>query len=477
MPISKSYQDQFRIFIFDEDLIRSEHYTEPFRNQGYSVATFSNREHLLETLNTQIPHIFLLFYQPLNLGFREIISKVRGQSDEVEIILLGSNEFWPGIKNLLQKDMINDFWSWPMASPESLQLRVDQVIEKIVFKYIAEQRTEETKQIVEAIDEVKSAQKFQAKTPSALVDYYNLPSEASTEAELIDQFISNLKSTYENSDFIYLKNYYVRDQLIVMKTSFSKETYFGGQTIPMKNEMIAEDRGNEFTELKEDLGKIFAVQDFVVVPLEFSEQIYGFIMAVHFPESAEPHLIRAARYASLSLRNIELEKSEKPDMIQRHTGLEIMKDNYYSAISREISRSRRIQKPVSMILAHIQFAVEHDKEKAEFIKILNDNLRIYDGFAQISQNEIAIILPHCSSQDAAIKAERIRRMVLHRGMTTQNTPLRICFGVTEFPSLSSDTDQMVMDVKAACDQVLASGNNKVCLFTAPADHEPEFTLL
>ena len=85
-------------------------------------------------------------------------------------------------------------------------------------------------------------------------------------------------------------------------------------------------------------------------------------------------------------------------------------------------------------------------------------------------------MPHCDYESAAIKAERIRRMILNRGMKTQNTPLRLCFGVTEYPRLSPDSDQMLLDAEKACQQVLASGNNKVCLYTAPQGYEPEFNI-
>ena len=83
-------------------------------------------------------------------------------------------------------------------------------------------------------------------------------------------------------------------------------------------------------------------------------------------------------------------------------------------------------------------------------------------------------MPHCDFENGAIKAERLRRLILNQSMQTQNTPLRCCFGVAEFPRLSEDTDSLLDAAKAACDQVLTSGKNKVCLYTQKEGFEPDF---
>ena len=474
MSIVNTYKEQFRIFSYDEDVSRSQLVTELFRSQGYNFSTFNNREVLLETIETQIPHIFVLYYQPLNMKFREVLSKIRSQSSEVEVILLGSNDFWPGIRSLMNSGLVNDFWSWPVASKEVMQVRVDKIIEKTIYKYIAEQRSDETSKIVQALDKIQvESSGFEKKEVDA--DIFNLPTDSKTEGRLIEDLITNLKDNHPKSDFVYIKNYHVKSQLLVLRTSFCKESYYRGQSIAISNELLKEDGERDFENVKTLLKETFSSDDFQLQQVKFADQIYGFIMAINFSPQLDRYLQKAARYVSLSLRNLQLETTDvKP--IKASYDLEVPSQDFVKELSCEVSRARRISKPVSVIMAHIEFTADDEKEKREIFKLLSEHLRVYDFFSQVSENQIAIVLPHCDYQNAAVKAERLRRMVLNRGMKTQNTPLRLCFGVSEYPRLSSDTDQMIQDVESACRQVLASGNNKVCLFTAPAGFEPEFTV-
>ncbi|MCJ8275517.1 MAG: diguanylate cyclase [Bdellovibrionales bacterium] len=408
------------------------------------------------------------------MKFREVLSKIRSLSEEVEVILLGSNDFWPGVRSLIQSGLVNDFWSWPVASKEVLQMRVDKVIEKTIFKYIAEQRSEETQKIVSALDKVQSqATGFQRTSPE--VDIFNLPSDATTEARLIEDLVDNLKDNHPKSDFVYIKNYRAKSQLLISRTSFCKETYYRGQSLPMSEEQLKEDSERSFTDVRALLAETFSAEEFQLQPISFAGQTFGFIMAINFSENMERYLQRASRYVSLSLRNLQLETAE-PQKQETYYGNEVTKSSFFAELSKEVSRARRISQPVSLILTHFEYATDHEKQRKEVVELIQDHLRIYDFFSLIEGNRIAIVLPHCDYENAAIKAERMRRIVLNLGMKTQNTPLRLCFGVCEYPRLSPDSDSLLMDVERACEQVLASGNNKVCLFTAPAGFEPEFQI-
>ena len=130
--------------------------------------------------------------------------------------------------------------------------------------------------------------------------------------------------------------------------------------------------------------------------------------------------------------------------------------------------------PVSLIVSQIEYVGDDTADFDKAFQIIKNNLRNYDFMTQLETNQVAIVLPHCRYEDAAIKAETIRRQLVARGLKTQNTPLRLCFGVSEYPSLSPDSDSMIEDAKRACRQVLASGKNKVCLYTTEEEFVPEF---
>ncbi len=108
MSIIETYKSDFKIVTYDENIVRGEKLHEDLKNRGYNHRTFSGCDLFYESLKTELPHVLLLYYQPLNLKFHEMIQKVRNMSCEVDIVVLAGHEFWPGIQNLLKSGLISD---------------------------------------------------------------------------------------------------------------------------------------------------------------------------------------------------------------------------------------------------------------------------------------------------------------------------------------------------------------------------------
>ena len=101
MSIVDLYKKEFKVHFLDEEIKRSEAVVEHLKKKDFSVELFSSRGLFLESLKTDLPHIFILFYQPLSMKFRELLKEVRAASDEVQVVLLASKDFWPGVQNLM----------------------------------------------------------------------------------------------------------------------------------------------------------------------------------------------------------------------------------------------------------------------------------------------------------------------------------------------------------------------------------------
>lgn len=473
MLMVDTYKKEFIIYCYDEDLNRSEQVNDGLQKSGFNVLVFNSRGLFLEAVEQKLPHIIFLYYQPLNLKFHDLLKKIRAISSEVEVVILGSNEFWPGIQSVIKNGMADDFWNWPTADLAVLNLRLHRVIEKTIYKYIAEQRGEQVEGIVRRLEELKPQDGFQVKAPNEIHDVLNLLTiKQGSETNIIEDLITQLKSGFANSEFIYLKNYQARSQLLVMRTSFSGQNYFRGESIPFSQESLRADSSTCLNSLRNVIAETFQCEDFVIQPVELAEDFYGFIIAVNFQSIS--YLQRTAKYLGIALRNNRLETTEaKPDL-DRDLELEVTPRQFPLVLSREVSRARRLKQPVSMIIAHMEFVNDSEKEVETAVELIKRNLRSYDVICKLPDQRIAIVLPHCQYEDSAIKAETLRRQIVARGLKTQNTPLRLCFGVSEFPSLSADSDALIEDTKKACAQVLVSGKNKVCLYTAQEGFEPEY---
>lgn len=466
MSISKAYRDQFLITIYDEDVIRSEKVQKTLSDQGFQVHTYHSRGLLMESWQRQLPHLFITYYQPLSLKFRELLDKLREHSAEVHVVVMGGAEFWPGVSKLLQDGRANDFWVWPPADMDVLALRVDQAIAPILYRYLAESKNPLAETLMNKINVIEATQSLQMRTQSLQWSANpELSEHASSEPELIRDLMDRLKSQFDRSEFLYLKNYPARSQLLVTHSSFAQAPYFRGQNFSFHGDSTKDSLDQRFGALRITLAEAFHSDEFVFQPVELGTEFYGILVAFHFDDVS--FLQKTTRLLAMHLRHMKSElRHAQP--VEQWNELVVTASELPLLLSKEVLRAREIAQPVSMIHLHCE-SIEFDaREQEALIDLVSTQLRPYDYLAVESRDALLIVLPHCSYENAAVKAETLRRLIVARGLKTQNTPLRLCLGVSEFPSLSEDSDQLREDAKKACTQVLVSGKNKVCLHTPEA---------
>ena len=465
MSIVETYKKEFRIYGLDEDLNRGEKLQGLFgalgkgSRQGFNFQLFNSPLLFLEALKNAPPHVVLLHYQPLNLSFRENLRKIKEVSHEVEVVVLGGHEFWPGIHSLIQSGLVNDSWLWPMPGTEALGLRLERLIEKNIYKFIAEQRSPESQQIAEKLEALQTTLSEPKET--LLSEGFFSPllnQDHGHELGLIEEMISHLKASFPESEFIYFKNYQVKNQLLVTRTSFSSGNSFRGQWVPLNEGFMEENPEQELHQIRELIKEKFSCQDFLMEPVNWGGQFFGLIMAVHAEQT--PFLSWTAKYLSLSLRNLALENLDQETGLETDLEMEVKKNQLALHLSTEMSRARHLKSPLCLLLAYMEFVEEEGSYLPQTLEFMKDHLRPYDSLCRLNPNQIALVLPHCSYENGAIKAEMIRRELLK----TQMPPLRLCFGVNEFPSFCSDSDSLLEGAKQACQQVIVSGENKVCLY-------------
>ena len=470
MSIIETYKSDFKIVTYDENAIRSEKFHEALKNRGYNHRAFSSCDLFYELLKVELPHVLLLYYQPLDLEFHKMIQRVRKMSHEVDIVVLAGHEFWPGIQNLLESGLINDSWSWPLPDERTLSLRLNQLIEKMIFKFIAEQRSEETARIISKLENLKEHKTRQKPVKNLEFDSFDFNGEQNTtEIEVINQLMGILKGNASQSEFVYLRNYPARSRLLVMGTSFSDEKHFRGYQISFSQEDFKKDEKQVLEDLNQNLKEIFSWENFVVEPVELAGDLYGFVVAFHF--NSMTFLKKMVRYLSVHLRNIRLEKAQKKPEIDGRLEQEIKPGQFPLVLFSEVSRSRRLKSPVSLVVCHLDFVSNQSQTVTKNFEFIKTRLRSYDLISRLDKNKIGLILPHCSFEDAAIKAEKIRRQLMNRDLKENS---RLCFGVSEFPRLSANSDSLFWDARKACSQVLGAGKNRVCLYSADKGFQPEF---
>lgn len=161
----------------------------------------------------------------------------------------------------------------------------------------------------------------------------------------------------------------------------------------------------------------------------------------------------------------------------------VNREEILASLKREIARSERDTKPVTVILAdldnfkQINDSLGHaagDSVLKEVAERLRSDLRTYDLVGRYGGEEFLLILPNCSLQTGARRADEIRGLVARNPVTTtfEKIPVTISMGVTcaDFTNLVT-TESVLLDADRALYTAKRGGRNRVESFTpTKAEH-------
>jgi diguanylate cyclase (GGDEF)-like protein len=120
--------------------------------------------------------------------------------------------------------------------------------------------------------------------------------------------------------------------------------------------------------------------------------------------------------------NIEASYHEEIYRLMTVDGLtQIFNKRYFTeTLEREVNRSARYERPLSLVLMDIDFFKRHNDELGhvagdallkQIASAIKPKLRSQDIFARVGGEELAALLPEVSSEGARITAEKIRQLV------------------------------------------------------------------
>lgn len=252
---------------------------------------------------------------------------------------------------------------------------------------------------------------------------------------------------------------------------FSAKNLKQPETIPSLNALIQ---------------KVFKVENYQFFPLIQGQQVIGIFCFIGVPPDKDPEFTLYWSILNLATENHLLKKrlyevnifDDDIDVLNRHY--------FVQRMSEEISRSRRLKLPMSLLILKVDrsdelFQSKDDYDKKLFMKLLakaiTDNSRKTDIIGRVGEFELSIILPHTPTKGACIKAERLRQIIenLDFSQSIKNLDLvTVSVGVSEYPSLCSDVNELFDSADSALYDVYNSTGNKVCLATANSGHIPDF---
>ncbi|NUT55232.1 MAG: diguanylate cyclase, partial [Thermoleophilia bacterium] len=147
---------------------------------------------------------------------------------------------------------------------------------------------------------------------------------------------------------------------------------------------------------------------------------------------------------------------------------------FASALSEELSRAQRFERPLSLIMADLDLLREinntyghlaGDAVLKGIAEVFRKELRHYDVPARFGGEEFSILLPETPPEQALEIAERIRRAVAEKAydVETSSEPIRatVSIGVAGFPKDAQDPNALIHQADLAVYRAKLQGRNRV----------------
>jgi diguanylate cyclase (GGDEF)-like protein len=146
--------------------------------------------------------------------------------------------------------------------------------------------------------------------------------------------------------------------------------------------------------------------------------------------------------------------------------------HFQRRLNMELERSKRYQRPVSLIILGIDafsdFEKTFGKESGEGAlrdigEVLKNNLRKVDTVARYGESEFALILPETDEGGALIVAEKTRKAIsdyLFKGERERDQKLTVSLGAACYPRHVTDAADIVAKAKDALVRAKKAGKNK-----------------
>ncbi|RME16110.1 MAG: diguanylate cyclase [Bdellovibrio sp.] len=317
--------------------------------------------------------------------------------------------------------------------------------------------------------------------------------------EAVESFMNEvLRRLPEKSEIIYFKSVHPKGQMAFSSaTSFQWKSSLVGLTLPFEQE-DPKRAEQEFEKMRASVSWKSFVQKLkgrqvFLLPFVFNSKIQGVFVILQDVGLHPP--VAEGRFSDLVLQTyfFLLQQACEKIALQSRIHHLLTKDEetgfwmasqLFNRLSAEISRSRRLSKPVS--LAHMYFKVapkcSRKEEKVLFrflAYLLKENSRINDLFFKVSYREIVLVMPHTDKNSAAIKCERLRRIIEHLSFEKilpegNDIKVQVAIGLSEYPSLCQGAESLINSAADALKTLKQKNVNRVCLASVSKGFQPDF---
>jgi diguanylate cyclase (GGDEF)-like protein len=489
----KQFRQDFLIYVVDDEISIQEVLREALKDAGYQVQVFPSAEDAFAVIEKNPPHVILSDIRMGGMSGIQLLEKVRVISQDIQFIIMTSHASLETALDAMRLGAY-DYIHKPFEQIDDVIKTVDRTVEKLYLQFQNEQLlgelAEKNKSLAKLNSQI-SQEKEEVVKINALMNLFATSKDLDAVIQTMLDQCSFLIGNKPLLFFTHIPSY--MSLVISHSAALDKESLknvgVSLKEIDSKEYMNYLHNPMHIEGLKKLIVSGFKVAEYLAIPIE-DEGTVGGILVVLDPINDIPTRRLFESFFQIfrvSYQNMRMQKKIH-DMAIKDPLTGLFNRRYFNEkLEEEMSRSRRTKMPVSVIYMDIDHFKKYNDANGHpmgdvllkmYGQILRKTSRKNDIVARVGGEEFVMILPHTDKMGAAIKAEKLRRVIestpFPHGEKQPLGKVSSSMGVAEYPSHCHDAEGLVKAADEALYQVKASSRNRVCLATSPEDFKMDF---
>lgn len=489
-------RSQFTVFVFFPEVDMSAELKQLFVSSGYETYMFLDQEMLLDRIKQAAPHIVVFSLEVLKTPLSEFVQAVLNINPEVRLICqapLGAAESLAeyrdyGIAQILPPGdflPVRSLWAVDVTC-ESLALTYQN--EALLDQSMAANAS--AQELTQTLENMKFDMKALGEGPNVEGLLQQLHRSVSKD-DMISAYLAwfKAKEGAGNACCIFFKYLPTVQSFVATQglgIDLERARGVGAKLSPEELKGLSQFAIERKipTSLQKLMSEGFGVSKSFSLPLSLKNNIEGlFVFWGIEQQNLSPSTWPEFLIFQLTYQNAHyIKRNESLEVLDPVTDL-YNRDYFYKKLEEEISRSRRLSRAVSIIKISVDRYSELEKELGStnrdlifrsIATLVKKTSRINDHSCRTGDEEIALILPHCTRMGAALRAERLRKAIESHSFAMNGIHVTVSLGVSEYPTLARFADELDQSSTQALVFISHRGGNKVCLYKPKEDFKPDF---
>lgn len=476
------YRSSFELLMYVPSFAESAPVVKILQEVGYLINQVHGTEDLLKQLKENPPHILLIDFEYAKEMVEAIAVESAKISPETKIILLYRSEDQKIVVDYFG-GVVKDLVLIPAVNPMLLQESVDRLVMLNLYQYQNEQLLDKLK-LVQQNTEIKKTDKIR---PDDKVNFFIEKVLGIFQKNSLIRLFLNEVNVEKALYFKYLPGYHSLALKEVKGFSFDEYRGVGAELKSVDEVSYAQVlQPQKLIPLLNLMKDVFNEETFFAKTISIENKIDGIFVFCGIDEA--PFSEIELKQFNQQMMFIDLKEKYRQSNPLDESSQVLNRHHFLKSLTEEVSRARRTRLPVSCLIISVD-EFEDQKNKTDLATIerlyknigsvLSKNSRVNDVIGRLGENEFSVLLPHTGLKGAKVKSERLRK-IFETSDFSKLLPgkkqVTISVGVSEYPSVSADADELLQTADDALYQVRQQGPNMICLATPKSNFVPDFNV-